>query len=263
MHDERDRFLRGYEALCAIENTDAPSIVTGLADIAPDLARFVVEFGYGDVLTRPGLAPAERQLVTVGALTALANAAPQLAFHLHGALNVGCSPTELVEAIVHVCLYAGFPASINGLTVAKTVFAERGIRPDVTRADLGGMDRWERGLATLATVDGRAGQHVIESLNDIAPDLGRFLVEFAFGDVYPRGGLDLRQRELVTVAACTALGTVDPQLRIHIHGLLNTGGTQVELIEVIIQMALYAGFPAALNALTTAREVLRQRATDQ
>ncbi|MEJ2870523.1 carboxymuconolactone decarboxylase family protein [Actinomycetospora sp. OC33-EN08] len=73
--------------------------------------------------------------------------------------------------------------------------------------------------------------------------------------MYSRAGLDLRDRELITVAICTALGTAAPQLRLHIGGCLNVGGTRDEIVEVITQMAVYAGFPAALNALAAAREV--------
>ncbi|MFV0457601.1 MAG: carboxymuconolactone decarboxylase family protein [Actinomycetales bacterium] len=175
-----------------------------------------------------------------------------------GALNVGCTPTEIVEALIHLCLYAGFPATLNGLTQAKGVFAERGVSLQSSQNDPA-PDRYQHGWDVLSEVDGHAGHAVINSLADIAPDLARYLIEFAFGDVYPRPGLDLRRREIVTVAACSALGTVTPQLKVHIHGLLNVGGTREELLEILIQMAVYAGFPAALNAITAAREVLAER----
>jgi 4-carboxymuconolactone decarboxylase len=255
-----DRYSRGLKALQDVEDAEIPSVLTNLADLAPDLARFTVEFGYGDIFDRPGLGRPERQLATLGALAAMGNAAPQLKFHTRGALNVGCTPTQIVEALMHVCLYAGFPATLNALTVAKEVFAERGVTPDLTPRGENGQSRYDQGWALLSEVDGEGGHNVVNSLKDIAPDLGRYLIEFAFGDIYPRAGLDLRLREVVTVAACTALGTVTPQLKVHVHGLLNVGGTQTELIEIITQMSVYAGFPAALNALAAAREVLAERA---
>lgn len=119
--------------------------------------------------------------------------------------------------------------------------------------------RFERGWDTLKQVDGHAGEAVIESLRDLAPDLGRFIVEFAFGDVISRPGLDLRTRELVTVAALTALGNARPQLKVHLHGALNVGCTREEVLETIIQMAVYAGMPAALNGMSAAREVFDER----
>ena len=80
------------------------------------------------------------------------------------------------------------------------------------------QSRFERGQARLAEVDGEAGQTVIASLADIAPDLGRYIIEFGFGDVYSRPGIDLRTRELATVAALVALGNARPQLEVHSHG---------------------------------------------
>ncbi len=114
--------------------------------------------------------------------------------------------------------------------------------------------RYEQGLAKLQQIDGNAGVRVIDSLRDIAPDFARYLVEF-FGDIYSRPGLDLKSREIATVAALTALGNATPQLKVHIQAALNVGVTRDEVIEIIMQMAVYAGFPAALNGLNAAREV--------
>ncbi|EGT5709531.1 carboxymuconolactone decarboxylase family protein [Cronobacter dublinensis subsp. dublinensis] len=118
--------------------------------------------------------------------------------------------------------------------------------------------RYDTGLARLAEIDGAAGQKVIKALADIAPDLGRYVIEFGFGDVYSRPGLSLKSRELATVAALTALGHAQPQLAVHLHAALNVGCTREEIIEVIIQMSLYAGFPAALNAMFTAKAVFAE-----
>jgi 4-carboxymuconolactone decarboxylase len=89
--------------------------------------------------------------------------------------------------------------------------------------------------------------------------LGKYTIEFPFGDVYSRSGLDLKSREIATVAALTALGHTLPQLKVHINGALNVGCTREEVIEIIIQMAIYAGFPAALNAMSIAKEVFEAR----
>jgi 4-carboxymuconolactone decarboxylase len=121
------------------------------------------------------------------------------------------------------------------------------------------QDRYLRGWDKLKEVDGEAGERVIESLKDIAPDFARYLIEFPFGDVYSRSGLDLKSREIAVVAALTALGNATPQLKVHIHGALNVGCTREEVVEVIIQMAVYAGFPAALNGLFAAKEVFKER----
>jgi len=120
-------------------------------------------------------------------------------------------------------------------------------------------ERYTRGKLRLAEVDGEGGQHVIDALKDVAPDLARYVIEFGFGDVYSRPGLDLRTRELATVAGLAALGHAQPQLKVHVNGALNVGCTPAEVVEVIIQMALYAGFPAAVNAAFTAKQVFAER----
>jgi 4-carboxymuconolactone decarboxylase len=115
--------------------------------------------------------------------------------------------------------------------------------------------RYERGLAKLHEIDGEAGAAVIENLRDIAPDFARYLIEFPFGDIYSRPGLDLRSREIAVIASLTALGNAAPQLKVHIQAAMNVGVTKDEIVEVIMQMAVYAGFPAALNGLFAAKEV--------
>lgn len=116
-------------------------------------------------------------------------------------------------------------------------------------------ERFITGQGMLHKVDGKGGEAVVESLKDIAPDFARYLLEFPFGDIYSRPGLDLRSREIATVAALTALGNAAPQLKVHIGAALHVGLTQDEIVEVIMQMVVYAGFPAALNGLFAAKEV--------
>ncbi|MFD9825457.1 carboxymuconolactone decarboxylase family protein [Streptomyces violascens] len=255
-----DRYERGLAVLRTVGGQENPAVLDSLADIAPALGHMTVAFGYGDVLSRPGLTLRQRQIATVGALAAMGNAAPQLRFHIDGALNVGVSPAEIVEILIHTAVYAGFPAALNGIGAAREVFEAR---PDAAATPVGTEplpgDRYRRGLAKLTEVDGHAGDQVVASLRDIAPDLARYIIEFAFGDIYSRAALDLKSRELATIAMCTALGTATPQLRVHIHGFLNVGGTREEVVEVITQMAGYAGFPAAINGINAAREVFEER----
>ncbi len=114
--------------------------------------------------------------------------------------------------------------------------------------------RLERGRRALSQIDGKGGERVVASLADIAPDFARYLLEFPFGDIYCRPGLDLRAREIATIAALTALGNAAPQLKVHVAAGLNVGLTREEIVEIIMQLAVYSGFPAALNGLTAARD---------
>jgi len=119
--------------------------------------------------------------------------------------------------------------------------------------------RAERGRRLLNEIDGAAGEAVIAGLQDIAPDFAELLFEFPFGDIYARDALSLRDREIATVAALSAMGTAPKQLGVHVHGALNVGVTREEIVEVMMQMAVYAGFPAALNALAVAKDVFAER----
>ncbi len=122
-------------------------------------------------------------------------------------------------------------------------------------------DRYQRGLAKLAEMDKQAAQRVIDSLAGIAPDFARYVVEYPFGDIFSRPGLDLRTRELITVAGLTAIGHAAPQLKAHIQLALGAGCSREEIVETIIQMSVYAGFPAALNGLFLAKEVFAAQGT--
>ena len=120
-------------------------------------------------------------------------------------------------------------------------------------------DRHTRGWAKLKQMQGNVGEQALQHIESISPDLARYAVEFVFGDIHSRPGLDLKSREIACVAALTALGNASPQLRAHIHGALNVGCSQQEVIEIMIEMAAYAGFPAALNGIYAAKEVFSER----
>jgi len=122
-------------------------------------------------------------------------------------------------------------------------------------------DRRSRGLRTLTEITGESGAAVVDGLRDIAPDFADWIVDFSYGDVMSRPGLDRRTRQLATIAALTALGNAQPQLKVHIEGALSVGCRAQEIIETILQMAVFAGFPAAVNALVVAREVITARNT--
>jgi 4-carboxymuconolactone decarboxylase len=115
--------------------------------------------------------------------------------------------------------------------------------------------RYEHGLDTMRTIFGPGIESALKGLAATSPDLARYLAEFPFADIYPRPGLDLKTREMLTVAALTVLGYPQAELKEHIQGAMNVGCTREEILEIILQMAVYAGFPAALEAVKTAATV--------
>ena len=120
-------------------------------------------------------------------------------------------------------------------------------------------DRYKKGMENLKIMNPDSYRDLEKLLNGVAPDMARYIAEFPYGDIYSRPGLDLKTRELVTVASITTLGSAQAELKSHIHGALNVGCTPNEIIEVLIQMAVYAGFPASINGLITAKEVFQER----
>lgn len=119
--------------------------------------------------------------------------------------------------------------------------------------------RFMLGWEKLKEVEGEAGEKVINSLTDISPDLGKFIIEYAFGDIYARETLDMKSKEIAVGAALIAMGNAEPQLKVHINGALNTGSTINEIKEVILQMSVYSGIPNSINGINALKDVLSER----
>lgn len=213
-HDERYR--KGAAILRRVGGPDFDAPLQALEDVAPDLVRFAVEFGYGDIMSRPGLDLRTRQLATVAALSGMGNAEPQLRYHIDGALNVGCAPAHVIAAILPARRYANPKVSTIALRAAQEVFAQR---------DLG-----------------------FPFAHGASPD------ESALSPC-----LDARSQAIVTVALLTALGNSQSELCRAVGAALDAGASRAEVVETIQQMALYAGFPAALNGIAATKAILVAR----
>ncbi|GAA2181400.1 carboxymuconolactone decarboxylase family protein [Brooklawnia cerclae] len=124
-----ERFARGKQVLDSIDGEAGGRVIESLADIAPELGHQIVAWGFGDIYARPDLEPQQRQLVTLGMLTALGGCEPQLEVHIGASLNVGLTPRQIVEAFLHASVYCGFPRALNAVGVARRVFASRGLLP--------------------------------------------------------------------------------------------------------------------------------------
>ncbi|MEM9982600.1 MAG: carboxymuconolactone decarboxylase family protein, partial [Bacteroidota bacterium] len=186
-----------------------------------------------------------------------------LKVHLNAALNVGCTVAEVQEIILQMAVYAGFPSAINGMNALKEVLAERkakGIQDKegkiISTKIPANKTRYEIGAAQLSKLDSSQVKILEEAYQNISPDLAKYVVEFAFADILARPALDLRNREIATVAALTVLGTASAQLKFHIQAGLQIGITPEEMAEIMILMSVYAGFPAAINGTNVLKEVL-------
>ena len=230
---------------------ERPRAVAGV----PGLRNYTGESIFGSVWAREGLDIRYRMLATLSVLTVLQRLS-QFQTYVHSALNMGMSAEEIQEVPIHCSIYAGFPSAVNSLEVMHEAFQERGIevpQPDVPEASLEEMEARGRELREklMGTQDrgGYAG-----ALMDLAPDLRTITYQFGFGEIFFRPGLDLKSRVVCSTAALVAL-RADAQLRNFLQAGPRVGFTKDEMVEVLMQTGGYAGFPAALSAISIAAQV--------
>ncbi|MHC1712868.1 MAG: carboxymuconolactone decarboxylase family protein [Solidesulfovibrio sp.] len=120
-------------------------------------------------------------------------------------------------------------------------------------------DRYNRGLQKLIEMEGDVGRNVITMMDAISPEFTQYLVEFVFGDIYSRKGLDLKTKEIITVASMATLGTVPLQVKVHIHAAMNLGCSEQDIIEILLQLIPSCGMAVPMNALLIAKEVFEER----
>ncbi|MGF6380756.1 carboxymuconolactone decarboxylase family protein [Paraburkholderia atlantica] len=267
--DGTARYQRGLEVLDGLM-ANPEKYVEKLASTSPELARWSVEFAFGEIFVREGLDPKARQIASISMLAAAGNRSDLLGLHIEAGLESGLSRAEITEALMQLAVYAGFPSALNAFGVADVVFT----KPEQKEKEGAGgrvsanaivsetrKARSERGLATLARTSAQAGEAVVNSFNDLAPDIGRAIVEHSYGDIFSRAGLDAKTREL---AACSALAAVaskatETPLRVHANAALTAGATQAEIVETLLNVLPYRGYPAVEESMRVVGEEFRKR----
>jgi 4-carboxymuconolactone decarboxylase len=120
-------------------------------------------------------------------------------------------------------------------------------------------DRYRRGVEVIQQLSSGSLEHFLTSrVAEVAPDFARIAIEFPFGDLYSRTNLNLRDRELVAISALATLGHAGRQLRAHVAAGIEVGIGKAEIVEILMQSAIYGGFPAALNALSDCHDLLAE-----
>ena len=167
---------------------------------------------------------------------------------------------------MQLSVYSGFPSALNAFAIAIEVFTDTGARtaalsPISSTTSEDRTERLERGHATLAQTSGASGDAVVNGFNDIAPDLGRMIVEHSYGEVFARGGIDMKTRELTACAALAAVATktTETPLRVHINAALNVGASRQEILETLLNLVSYSGYPSVQQAVTIASEEFARR----
>ena len=221
----------------------------------PELAALFKKYVYGDIARQAAITPVERSLVTLVMLTACQNHSllPRMT---EAALNEGTTPLQIREALYHVAPYIGFARVFEALEQVNAVFAARGVNlPLKAQGTTTDADRFEKGLAFQVGTYGERITKMREATPDYQKHLQDDLSAFCFGDIYTRGTLDLKVREMATMAVIGAIGGADPQFRGHVMGTLAAGASKEEVIGVITAMNPWMGFPRTLNCLRIANEV--------
>lgn len=259
-----ERFKTGWEKLKEIDGEAGEKVIESLNDISPDLGTFIIEYAFGDIYTRNGLDLKSKEIAVVAALTATGNSQPQLKVHINGALNTGSTINEVKEVILQMSVYSGFPSCLNGMNVLKEVLKERqehGIKDGIgeTATDTTQIDRLKLGEQELSKLDSLQVDRLKNAYNDFLPELVKFTLEYGYADIFSRDNLDPKHKQISTIAALTALGNAQPQLKFHINAGLNIGLTETEIKEIMLLMTVYSGFPSAINGTNTLKEVIEER----
>ncbi|MGN0918967.1 MAG: carboxymuconolactone decarboxylase family protein [Oxalobacter sp.] len=214
---------------------------------------------FGEVFTVGNLDIKTRELLTVTSLSVM-QTLPQLKAHINGALNAGIQPVEIRETIYQCAPFIGFPKTLNAISIFNEVVKERGLEKELKSAStVKEEERFEKGSAIQNPI---YGDEIVKNMkglpNDMDDDVARFLTEVCFGDFYTRESLDIKKRELMTIAVLTTIGNTGV-LKSHIKGNLKAGNSIKTITAAIIQVMPYVGFPNAFAALNTVKEVINEQ----
>ena len=252
-----ERYRLGFKVLRQVGGADFDRPINAMAEVSPDFARFVVEYGYGDVLSRPTLDLTTREAITVASLMVQGNQALPTRYHVNGFLNVGGKAEQLVELCFLSIGMCGFPATIETIGGIRTALEERGetLAPvPITESD--GTARRLEGLRHLA-FHGADGAARLRDLTNTTPAYAQLLIEFVHGELLTRDGLDAKMKYLSIITMLATIGNNDAWLRDFTVSALRAGVTREEIIETMIQLCVYAGFPSAVVGFFTVVDVFR------
>ena len=233
---------------------------SGMATSGDDveMMQILQKYIFGEVFTVGDLDIKTRELITVVCLTTM-QTLPQLKAHINGALNAGNTPLEVREAIYQCAPFIGFPKTLNALGVLNEVFKERHIQTPLESAvTVAENERYQKGREIQEKLYGDEIKQAMKGLpQNMGDEAARFLTEVCFGDFYTRKGLDIKTRELLSLAILVTKDD-DITLKSHIKGSIKAGNSPETVAAAIIQCMPYTGTPNALHALKYLKEELKK-----
>lgn len=205
----------------------------------------------------------QQSIVSISAFTAKGDL-PGLKIALNEGLTAGFSINEIKEVLIHLSAYCGFPRSLNAINTFNIVLTERkskGVKdPEGTRPlKVADTDKYQNGKKILESLTGRPETGPKTGYAAFVPAIDTLLKEHLFNDIFTRGVLDNKQRELTTVAALSTLGGVESQLGGHLGICLHLGFTKEQLGEVISIIKVKIGKKEADSARQVLAKVLAGR----
>ncbi len=239
------------EAMRASLFGNAPA---ALANPAGGFGALMSELVYGSIWSRPGLAQTERMACTLAALGAVQNW-PQLRRHVGAALHIGLTPQQITEVLIQDGIYRGFASAETALEVALEVIGERGLSlPEPVRdASLETLMAQGRDVQAALHAERKDAGHAAPG-NAITGSIYPLVVQYCYGEIWDRPGLERRLRALCAVSAFAALDH-EPLLRKFALSALNVGASKPEVVEAVVQIGPYAGFAFMLKGLSAVSEV--------
>ena len=256
-----ERWQKGIETRTKFGGGTLTGGSTPLAwHMAPDLERIAGEFLFGSIWHGPALKEHQREMITLTCLTVLKRD-NQVRRHLGNALNLGLTPVQIIEVLMHSSFYSGVPATLDALAIANQVFEERGI--DYTPQEVFDITETpnqlnERGIARRVEYMGPTSGGGQGPVTEAEKTFNRLTTEYYWGSTWTRPGLDLPSRSICTMAAMAALGR-EAQLASHIKGALNVGLSQEEIVEVFVHATFYCGLPFTRSAIDLANDIFRSQ----
>ena len=257
-----ERYLASYPVLARLGRVDADGLPLPspmMAEVAPDLRRIIGEACFGTLWVRPSLSIEQRSLATISVITVLRRD-ENLRGHIESGLDVGLSAEQIVEVMLQLLFYTGAPIANTGLRISYDVFKDRGIKVEpieVYDTNEDPEELYRRGLEKRREVMGDSTT-VGPGGDDTDRDWYRYLIEYLWGSIWTRPGLDLQSRCICVLAALTEVGT-EQTIRNYVGAALHLGLTENQVKELFFHLTFYTGFPRARRASTLADEVFKSR----